>query len=65
MRERLYAPGALLFGPGAGCPNATDLARGRRPGTPAHLKFQLGSGQLARHIGPALAVGGGVGVEHQ
>ena len=51
MRERLYAPGALLFGPGAGCPNATDLARGRRPGTPAHLKFQLGSGQLARHIG--------------
>ena len=32
-RERMYAPGQLLFGPGAGCPNATDLARGRRPGT--------------------------------
>jgi trimethylamine--corrinoid protein Co-methyltransferase len=32
-RERLYAPGQLLFGPGAGCPNATDLQRGRRPGT--------------------------------
>ena len=33
MRERAYAPGQLLFGPGAGCPNATDLVRGRRPGT--------------------------------
>ena len=32
-RERLYAPGQLLFGPGAGCPNATDLQRGRRPGS--------------------------------
>lgn len=32
-RERLYAEGQLLFGPGAGCPNATDLHRGRRPGT--------------------------------
>jgi trimethylamine--corrinoid protein Co-methyltransferase len=32
-RERQYAPGQLLFGPGAGCPNATDLVRGRRPGT--------------------------------
>jgi trimethylamine--corrinoid protein Co-methyltransferase len=32
-RERLYAPGALLFGPGAGCPNVTDLVRGRRPGS--------------------------------
>ncbi|QIE55757.1 trimethylamine methyltransferase family protein [Pikeienuella piscinae] len=28
-----YAPGALLFGPGAGCPNATDRERGRRPGS--------------------------------
>lgn len=33
LRERTYAPGALLFGPGAGCPNVTDLLRGRRPGT--------------------------------
>ena len=24
---------SLMFGPGAGCPNITDLARGRRPGT--------------------------------
>ena len=32
-RARDYAPGQLLFGPGAGCPNATDLVRGRRPGT--------------------------------
>ncbi len=32
-RERDYAPGQLLFGPGAGCPNATDLVRGRRPGS--------------------------------
>jgi trimethylamine--corrinoid protein Co-methyltransferase len=32
-RERLYATGALLFGPGAGCPNANDLQRGRRPGS--------------------------------
>ena len=32
-RERDYAPGQLLFGPGAGCPNAADLVRGRRPGT--------------------------------
>lgn len=32
-RERDYAPGSLIFGPGAGCPNATDLQRGRRPGT--------------------------------
>lgn len=30
---RLYAAGQALFGSGAGCPNATDLARGRRPGT--------------------------------
>ena len=31
--ERLYEPGAVLFGPGSGCPNATDLERGRRPGS--------------------------------
>ena len=33
QRERDYAPGQLLFGPAGGCPNATDLTRGRRPGT--------------------------------
>jgi trimethylamine--corrinoid protein Co-methyltransferase len=32
-RARTYAPGALLFGPGAGCPNVTDRTRGRRPGS--------------------------------
>ena len=32
-RERDYAPGALLFSPGSGCPNATDRLRGRRPGS--------------------------------
>jgi trimethylamine---corrinoid protein Co-methyltransferase len=37
-RERDYAPGQLLFGPGAGCPNATDLVRGRRPGS--HRDFE-------------------------
>ena len=28
-----YAPGELIFKPGAGCPYATDLERGRRAGT--------------------------------
>ncbi len=32
-RERTYAPGQLLFGPGSGCPNVTDRQRGRRPGS--------------------------------
>ncbi len=32
-REQRYEPGAMLFGPGAGCPNATDAERGRRPGS--------------------------------
>lgn len=31
-RERDYAEGELLFSAGAGCPNATDRERGRRPG---------------------------------
>jgi trimethylamine--corrinoid protein Co-methyltransferase len=29
----LYEPGAMLFKAGAGCPNATDLESGRRPGS--------------------------------
>ena len=33
LREQIYEDGALLFTPGAGCPNVTDLARGRRPGS--------------------------------
>ncbi len=32
-REQLFEPGAMLFMSGAGCPNATDLERGRRPGS--------------------------------
>lgn len=32
MREQTYENGAMLFMAGSGCPNATDLNRGRRPG---------------------------------
>ena len=32
LREQTYEPGAFLTMAGAGCPNATDLRRGRRPG---------------------------------
>ncbi len=32
-RDFIMEPGALLFQPGAGAPHATDLERGRRPGT--------------------------------
>ena len=32
-REQIFEPGAMLFVAGAGCPNATDLERGRRPGS--------------------------------
>jgi trimethylamine--corrinoid protein Co-methyltransferase len=31
-RQQVYEDGAMLFMAGAGCPNATDLKRGRRPG---------------------------------
>ena len=31
-REQTYELGSMLFAPGAGCPNVTDLVRGRRPG---------------------------------
>lgn len=31
-RELAYENGAMLFMAGAGCPNATDMERGRRPG---------------------------------
>jgi len=31
-REQVYENGAMLFMSGAGCPNATDHERGRRPG---------------------------------
>ena len=32
-RDVLLEPGNLVFQPGAGAPHATDLERGRRPGT--------------------------------
>lgn len=32
MREQAYENGSMIFMAGAGCPNATDLERGRRPG---------------------------------
>lgn len=32
-RDLILEDGALIFGPGAGCPNATDLVNGRRPGS--------------------------------
>lgn len=32
-RDLPFGGRSLVFGPGAGCPNASDLARGRRPGT--------------------------------
>ena len=32
-RDFEMAPGRIVFQPGAGCPHATDLVRGRRPGT--------------------------------
>lgn len=32
-REQNYEPGSMLFTAGAGCPNAFDKARGRRPGS--------------------------------
>ncbi|MDB9707254.1 trimethylamine methyltransferase family protein [Planktotalea frisia] len=31
-REQVYENGSMLFMAGAGCPNATDMERGRRPG---------------------------------
>jgi trimethylamine---corrinoid protein Co-methyltransferase len=31
-RDQEYRDGAMLFMAGSGCPNATDLERGRRPG---------------------------------
>lgn len=32
-RERRYGAGQMIFSPGSGCPNATDLVRGRRAGS--------------------------------
>jgi trimethylamine--corrinoid protein Co-methyltransferase len=40
-RERDYAEGEVLFSAGAGCPNASDAVRGRRPGTLADFEEAL------------------------
>lgn len=32
-RQQIYENGSMIFSPGAGCPNVTDLTRGRRPGS--------------------------------
>jgi len=32
-REQVFENGAMIFTPGAGCPNVYDLERGRRPGS--------------------------------
>ena len=40
-REQVYENGAMLFMPGAGCPNATDLELGRRPGSLRDYKETL------------------------
>ena len=32
-RAQRFEEGAMIFSPGAGCPNASDRSRGRRPGT--------------------------------
>ncbi len=33
IREQMFEDGAMLFAPGAGCPNVTDMDRGRRAGS--------------------------------
>ena len=37
-RDLTFELGRLMFQPGAGCPHATDLERGRRPGTAADFR---------------------------
>ncbi len=32
LKEVDYVEGSMIFGPGSGCPNVTDMKRGRRPG---------------------------------
>ncbi|MEM9098116.1 MAG: trimethylamine methyltransferase family protein [Pseudomonadota bacterium] len=50
-------PSTLLFGPGAGCPNANDLDRGRRPGSLQDFKeaTQLAeSFEVIQKLGPSV-----------
>ncbi len=37
-RDVILEPGSLVFQPGAGAPHATDLTRGRRPGTASDFR---------------------------
>lgn len=46
-RDVLLEPGALTFQPGAGCPHATDLERGRRPGTERDFREMV---RLTQHF---------------
>ncbi len=56
-REHRYEPGAMIFAAGAGCPNVTDRAGGRRPGTlndfEAALKLQQ-SFEVIHKLGPSV-----------
>lgn len=57
QRQQAYENGAMLFMAGAGCPNATDFERGRRPGD---LEAYEETIKLAQHFdvlhmfGPAI-----------
>ena len=46
-RDVVWEPGALTFMPGAGCPHATDLERGRRPGREEDYRELL---RLSQHF---------------
>ncbi len=46
-RDILLEPGSLVFQPGAGAPHATDLARGRRPGSGRDFRELV---QLTHHF---------------
>ena len=46
-RDVLLEPGMLVFQPGAGAPHATDLKRGRRPGTGADFRELI---KLTQHF---------------
>lgn len=55
-RDVLLEPGRLTFQPGAGAPHATDLERGRRPGTLRDLRelVQLTQAFDALHMLPTM-----------
>jgi len=55
-RDLTLELGALVFQPGAGCPHATDLLRGRRPGTSQDFRelIQLTQAFDALHMLPPL-----------